>query len=90
MINDCNYISDPKNVVLEKGVIEILSFYEPKNEETNFITEIDKKIKQVHCKIDFSKKITDQKIINYFKNCKKVVQKDLEDISYNKVQIYRT
>ena len=71
-------------------IIEILSFYEPDDKNTNFISEIDKKIKQVPYKIDFSKKITDQQIINYFKKCKKVVLKNIEDLSYNKVQIYRT
>ena len=71
-------------------LIEILSFYEPEDENSNFISDIDKKIKQVPYEIDFSKEITDQQIINYFKNCKKVVLKNLEDLSYNKVQIYRT
>ena len=71
-------------------LIEILSFYEPKDGEGNFITDMHKKIKQVPIRINFSKKITDQQIINYFKNCKKIIRKDIEDISYNKVQIYRT
>ena len=71
-------------------LIEILSFYEPKDGEGNFITDMHKKIKQVPIRINFSKKITDQQIVNYFKNCKKIIRKDIEDISYNKVQIYRT
>ena len=71
-------------------IIEILSFYEPKDENSNFISDIDQKVKQVPYEIDFSKEITDQQIINYFNNCKKVVLKDLKDLSYNKVQIYRT
>ena len=71
-------------------LIEILSFYEPEDGEANFITDMHKKIKQVPYRIDFSKKITDQQIVNYFKNCKKIIRKDIEDISYNKVQIYRT
>ena len=71
-------------------IIEILSFYEPEDKNSNFISDIDKKVKQVPYEIDFSKEITDQQIINYFKNCKKVVLKDLKDLSYNKVQIYRT
>ena len=71
-------------------IIEILSFYEPDDKNSNFISDIDKKVKQVSNKIDFSKEITDQQVINYLKNCKKVVLKDLKDLSYNKVQIYRT
>ena len=71
-------------------IIEILSFYEPNDENSNFISDIDQKVKQVPYEIDFSKEITDQQIINYFNNCKKVVLKDLKDLSYNKVQIYRT
>ena len=71
-------------------IIEILSFYEPDDENSNFISDIDKKVKKVPYEIDFSKEITDQQIINYFKNCKKVVLNDLKDLSYNKVQIYRT
>ena len=71
-------------------IIEILSFYEPDDENSNYISDIDKKVKKVPYEIDFSKGITDQQIINYFKNCKKVVLNDLKDLSYNKVQIYRT
>ena len=71
-------------------LIEILSFYEPKDGEGNFITDMHKKIKHVPIRINFSKKITDHQIVNYFKNCKKIIRKDIEDISYNKVQIYRT
>ena len=71
-------------------IIEILSFYEPDNENSNFISDIDKKVKKVPYEIDFSKKITDQQIIDYLKNCRKVVLKYLNDLSYNKLQIYRT
>ena len=71
-------------------LIEILSFYEPDDKDSNFLSDIDKKIKKVPYKIDFSKKITDEQIINYFINCKKIVIKDMEDLSYSKVQIYRT
>ncbi len=71
-------------------IIEILSFYEPEDKNSNYISDINNKIKKVPYKIDFSKKITDQQIINYFKNCKKVVIEDIEDLSYSKVQIYRT
>ena len=70
-------------------IIEILSFYEPEDEFSNSIVNLNNKIKQVPFKIDFSKKITDLQIINYFKSCKKVVSQNLEDLSYNKVQIYR-
>ena len=37
-------------------IIEILSFYEPNDENSNFISDIDKKVKQVPYEIDFSKK----------------------------------
>ena len=46
-------------------IIEILCFYKPDEENSNFISDIDKKVKQVPCEIDFSKEITDQQIINY-------------------------
>ena len=71
-------------------IIEILSFYEPEDKFSNSIINLNKKIKEVPLKIDFSKKISDQEIINYFKDCKKIVLKDLQDLSYSKVQIYRT
>ena len=31
LIHDCDYISDPNNVVLEKGAKEILSFFRNKD-----------------------------------------------------------
>ena len=71
-------------------IIEILSFYEPEDKNSNYISDINNKIKKVPYEIDFSTEITDLQIINYLKNCKKVVLKNLDDLSYNKVQIYRT
>ncbi len=88
-LNKAIFIKNDYKLARDK-IIEILSFYEPDDENSNFLSDIDKKIKQVPYKIDFSKKITDHQIINYFKNCKKIVLKDIENLSYNKVQIYRT
>ena len=70
-------------------LIELLSFYEPVKTSANFIYDLNKKIKKVKFNIDLSNKISDQKIIDYFSRCKKIVLENLEDLSYNKLQIFR-
>ena len=70
-------------------IIELLSFYEPIDSFNNEIFNLDKKIKNISFNIDFSKKISDRQIINYFIKCKKIVQKNLNNLNYNKFQIFR-
>ncbi len=70
-------------------IIELLSFYKPKNYKENEIVNLNEKIFNIPSKIDFANKISDNYIIDYFKKCKKVVLKNLNDLSYNKVQIFR-
>ena len=70
-------------------IIELLSFYEPNFYTDNEIFNLDQKIKKVPLNIDFSKKIYDREIIDYFIKCKKIVYKTLKNLSYNKFQIFR-
>ena len=70
-------------------LIELLSFYEPVKTSANLIYDLNKKIKKVKFNIDLSNKISDQKIIDYFSRCKKIALENLEDLSYNKLQIFR-
>ena len=70
-------------------IIELLSFYKPDNKNENQILDLNKKIFNIPCKIDFTKKISDIHMIEYFKECKKIVSKNLDDLSYNKLQIFR-
>ncbi len=70
-------------------IIELLSFYEPNFFTDNEIFNLDQKIKKVPLNIDFSKKISDHEIIDYFIKCKKIVYKTLKNLSYNKFQIFR-
>tara|TARA_B100001173_G_scaffold312021_1_gene331302 strand:+ start:3285 stop:4409 length:1125 start_codon:yes stop_codon:yes gene_type:complete len=69
--------------------IELLSFYKPDHNSKNKIFKLNEKIIKIPSNIDFTSKITDKNIIDYFKKCKEIVLKDLNDISYNKVQIFR-
>ena len=79
-----------KNYKLARDkIIELLSFYKPEKETENLIFKLNKKISSVPCKIDFNSKISDSFIIDYLKNCKKIVSNELNDLSYNKVQIFR-
>ena len=70
-------------------IIELLSFYEPNFYTDNEIFNLDQKIKNVPLNIDFSKKIFDSEVVDYFIKCKKIVCKTLKNLSYNKFQIFR-
>ena len=70
-------------------IIELLTFYQPKNSTDNYLSQLNKKIKETPYNIDFSNKISDEKILDYFNRCKKIVEENLEDLSYNKYQIFR-
>ena len=70
-------------------IIELLSFYEPNFSTDNEIFNLDQKIKNIPLNIDFSKKISDREIVDFLIKCKKIVNKTLKNLSYNKVQIFR-
>ena len=73
-------VSQLKKQAVDK-LIELLSFYEPVKTPANLIYDLNKKIKKVKFDLDFSNKISDQKIIDYLKRCKKIVLEDLDDLS---------
>ena len=70
-------------------IIELLTFYQPKNSSDNYLFQLNKKIQETPYNIDFSNKISDEKILDYYNRCKKIVTENLEDLSYNKYQIFR-
>ena len=70
-------------------IIELLSFYKPDYNSKNKLFNLNEKIKKIPNNIDITSKISDKNIIDYFKNCKEIVLKELDDLSYNKVQIFR-
>ena len=70
-------------------IIELLSFYKPKNVSENYLINLHQKIKETSYNIDFSKKIVDEHVTDYINRCKKLVTNELEDLSYNKYQIFR-
>ena len=70
-------------------IIELLTYYTPKNNPDNYITDLNQKIKETPYNIDFSKKILDEQITDYYSRCKKIVKENLKDFSYNKYQIFR-
>ena len=57
-------------------IIELLSYYKPDNNNENQLLDLNKKIFNIPCKIDFTKKISDSHVIDYFKKCKKIVSKN--------------
>ncbi len=62
LLNQAIIIKNDYKLARDK-IIEILSFYEPDDKNSNFICDIDRKVKQVPYEIDFSKEITDQQIV---------------------------
>ena len=70
-------------------IIELLSFYRPKNTSDHYIADLNEKIKKTPYNIDFSIKISDEQINDYYNRCKKLVKENLNDLSYNKYQIFR-
>ena len=92
--NSYNYliksINIKKNYKKAKNkIIELLTFYQPANISDNYLSKLNEKIKGIPYNIDFSKKITDEQIKNYYERCKKIVEENLEDLSYNKYQIFK-
>ena len=70
-------------------IIELLSLYKPNFSNDNEIFNLDQKIKNIPLNIDFSKEIPDSEIVDYLIKCKKLVYKTLQNLSYNKFQIFR-
>lgn len=65
------------------AIIETLSYYTPKI-SISIIDKINFKLKRVQLHL---KDTSDAKILNFYKKCKKIVDKDLEDLSYETNEI---
>ena len=70
-------------------IIELLTFYKPKNINDNGITKVNEEIKQINYRIDFSKKILDESINEYIKKCEQITKENSMDLTYNKNQLFR-
>ena len=71
----------------QDAIIEVLSYYEPEVSISIF-DKLNHKLKAVPINLDDIKNLTEQKILKFYENCKKIVNKDLSDLSYKTNEIF--
>ena len=88
--NYCKAIEiDPKNNTAITNIIQILKYINPPNPKINFLTNINNKIQNI--KIPFDKEeITDEDVIQFYKKCKNLLDKNLSQFKFYDTQIWRS
>ena len=72
-----------------KNLIDLLSFFNPKNEKFNPIIKVNKLLQNIKLQSNEEKKISDEEISTLYGKCKKLVDLEKIDVKYDKTQIYK-
>jgi len=80
---------NPENNEAYENLIKLLTFYRPKKANSNLIVIANQELQNIKYNYNPNKKITDNEISNFFKNCNKIILKNKNKINFNRSQIYR-
>ena len=80
---------DSKNIEAYDNLIKLLTFYNPKKINSNLAVVLNQELQSIKYNYKSDKKITDNDISNFFKNCSKIILKNEKKINFNYSQIYR-
>ncbi len=78
-----------KNTEAYENLIKLLTFYNPKKVNSNLTIVSNQELQSIKYNYKSDKKITDNDISNFFKNCSKIILKNEKKINFNYSQIYR-
>ena len=80
----------PKHREAHENLINLLKFYEPKQDYSNLIIKLNKQIRKKNFIFDFENQIKDKDIINYYHNINQILDKEFFFNDFNEEQIFRT
>ena len=80
---------NPENQEAYENLIKLLTFYRPKKTNSNLVVITNQELQNIKYNYNLNKKITNNEIYNFFKNCNKIILKNKNKINFNQSQIYR-
>ena len=70
-------------------MIELLTFYTPKQSDKNIFSLINDDLKKIPFNFNFKKNILDSEVQEYFNKCKSIVSSKVRYFTYNKLEIFK-
>ena len=80
---------DPQYPNLKLNIIKLLTFYDPENKNLNEFTVINERLKNIKFNYKNSSELNDKDVINFYKECNKIVSDKFGGLEYNLSQIWR-
>ncbi len=81
---------DPNHVSAKNNIIQVLTFYSPKNTSENVFTKSNSELQQIEIPYKESSEISDEDVILFYKKCKEIVDKNFKDFDFHLSQIWRS
>ena len=81
---------DPNHVSAKNNIIQVLTFYSPKNTSENVFTKSNSELQQIEIPYKESNEISDEDVILFYKKCKEIVDRNFKDFDFHLSQIWRS
>ena len=81
---------DPNYVSAKNNIIQVLTFYSPKNASKNIFTKSNAELQQIEIPYKESNEISDEDVIFFYKKCKEIVDRNFKDFDFHLSQIWRS
>tara|TARA_Y100000814_G_scaffold92169_1_gene63313 strand:+ start:594 stop:1919 length:1326 start_codon:yes stop_codon:yes gene_type:complete len=81
---------DPNHVSAKNNIIQVLTFYSPKNTSENVFTKSNSELQQIEIPYKESSEISDEDVILFYKKCKEIVDRNFKDFDFHLSQIWRS
>ena len=81
---------DPNYVSAKNNIIQVLTFYSPKNTSENVFTKSNSELQQIEIPYKESSEISDEDVILFYKKCKEIVDRNFKDFDFHLSQIWRS
>ena len=81
---------DPNHVSAKNNIIQVLTFYSPKNTSENVFTKSNSELQQIEIPYKESNEISDEEVILFYKKCKEIVDRNFKDFDFHLSQIWRS
>ncbi len=81
---------DPNHVSAKNNIIQVLTFYSPKNTSENVFTKSNSELQQIEIPYKENSEISDEDVILFYKKCKEIVDRNFKDFDFHLSQIWRS
>ena len=81
---------DPNFKAAKNNIIQVLTFYSPKNKSENVFTKSNSELQQIEIPYKQNHEISDDDVILFYKKCKEIVDRNFKNFDFHLSQIWRS